>query len=45
MALKFYVSVAKALNIKVLEANSNVCRSYMEKLVGGEGAFFPKNPE
>ena len=24
---------------KVLEANSNVCTSYMEKLAGGEGAF------
>ena len=31
---------------KVLEANSNVCRSYMEKLVGvGVGGLYPQNPE
>ena len=45
MALKFYTSVEKALNINVLKANYNVCRSYMEKLVGRQGDFCPQNPE
>ena len=30
---------------KVLEANCNVCRSYMEKLVEEGGAFCSQNPE
>ena len=30
---------------QVLEANSNVCRSYMEKLVGEREAFSSQNSE
>ena len=44
--LEIYTSVAKGLKLedKVLEANSNACRSYIKKVVGVRGMelFAPK---
>ena len=54
MALKLH-KCGKRVKIKsrkLLEGHSNVCKSYMENLVGGagwggggEGAFWSQNPE